>query len=30
MVADVDLRGNLLIHQLIARDDRRESEEWPI
>jgi hypothetical protein len=30
MVADVDMRGNLLIHQLIARDDPRESEEWPI
>jgi hypothetical protein len=30
MVAEVDLRGNLLIHQLIARDDERESEEWPV
>jgi len=30
MVAEVDLRGNLLVHQLIARDDPRESDEWPI
>jgi hypothetical protein len=30
MVAEVDLRGTLLIHQLIAKDDERESEQWPL
>lgn len=30
MVAEVDLRGNLLIHELIARDKPLESEQWPL
>jgi multisubunit Na+/H+ antiporter MnhE subunit len=30
MVADVDLRGNLLVHQLIAREQPFESEQWPL
>lgn len=30
MVAEVDLRGNLLVHQLIARDKTLESEQWPL
>lgn len=30
MVAEVDLRGNLLVHQLVARDQPAESEQWPL
>ena len=30
MVAEVDLRGNLLIHQLIAEEMQTESERWPL
>lgn len=30
IVAEVDLRGNLLVHQLIARDKPLESEQWPL
>lgn len=30
MLAEVDLRGNLLIHQLIAEDKPLESERWPL
>jgi hypothetical protein len=30
MVAEVDLRGNLLIHELVARDKPVESERWPL
>lgn len=30
MVAEVDLRGNLLIHQLIAKEMPAESEQWPL
>lgn len=30
MVADVDLRGNLLVHQLIAKELHAGSEQWPL
>ena len=30
MVAEVDPRGNLLIHQLIAKEIVTESEQWPL
>lgn len=30
MVAEVDLRGNLLIHQLIAKEMPHESDRWPL
>jgi hypothetical protein len=30
MVAEVDLRGNLLVHQLIAKEMPAESEQWPL
>jgi hypothetical protein len=30
MVAEVDLRGNLLIHQLIAKELPHESDRWPL
>jgi len=30
MLAEVDLRGSLLIHQLIAEDTPLESERWPL
>jgi hypothetical protein len=30
MVAEVDLRGNLLVHQLVAREQPFESEQWPL
>jgi multisubunit Na+/H+ antiporter MnhE subunit len=30
MVAEVDPRGNLLIHQLMAKELPRESEQWPL
>ncbi len=30
MVAEVDLRGSLLVHQLIAKEEPRESEQWPL
>ena len=30
MVAEVDLRGSLLIHQLVAKEIPTESERWPL
>ena len=30
MVAEVDLRGNLLIHELVAREQPHESDRWPL
>ncbi len=30
VVADVDLRGELVVHQLVAREDPRESRRWPL
>lgn len=30
MVAEVDLRGNLLVHELVAREKPLESKEWPL
>jgi hypothetical protein len=30
MLADVDLRGTLLVHQLIAKEMPHESEQWPL
>lgn len=30
MVAEVDLRGNLLVHQLVAREMPHESDRWPL
>jgi hypothetical protein len=30
MVAEVDLRGTLLVHQLIAEEKPKESEQWPL
>jgi hypothetical protein len=30
MVAEVDLRGSLLVHKLIAREQQLESEQWPL
>jgi hypothetical protein len=30
VVADVDLRGSLVVHQLVARDDPHESDCWPL
>jgi hypothetical protein len=30
MLAEVDLRGNLLVHQLVAREQPMESEQWPL
>lgn len=30
VVADVDLRGELVIHKLIAREEPRHSRQWPL
>lgn len=30
MVAEVDTRGNLLIHELVAREQPHESDRWPL
>ncbi len=30
MVAEVDLRGTLVVHQLIAADQPHESDRWPL
>lgn len=30
VVADVDLRGELVIHKLIAREQPRRSRQWPL
>ena len=30
MVAEVDLRGSLLIHELIAEERPADSEQWPL
>lgn len=30
VVADVDLRGELVIHKLIAREEPRRSRQWPL
>jgi hypothetical protein len=30
MLAEVDHRGNLLVHQLVAKDMPHESDRWPL
>lgn len=30
VVADVDMRGELVIHKLIAREEPRRSRQWPL
>ncbi len=30
VVAEVDLRGELVVHQLIAREQHYRSEQWPL
>lgn len=30
IVAEVDLRGNLLVHQLVAEEKTLESQRWPL
>lgn len=30
LVADVDLRGTLLVHKLVASDQPQESAQWPL
>lgn len=30
IVAEVDERGSLLVHQLVARDQKIASEQWPL
>lgn len=30
IVADVDLRGSLVVHQLVAREKPLQSEQWPL
>jgi hypothetical protein len=30
VVADLDLRGELVVHQLVAREDPHQSKRWPL
>lgn len=30
IVAEVDLRGNILVHQLVARERPQHSRQWPL
>ncbi len=30
LVTEVDTRGNLLVHQLVAAEQPRQSEQWPL